>query len=93
LGLLESTGSTWFSERERNVLRKFILVFSLILVPVVATAQNDRERGDKACRGDVRRLCKAVIEQGDLAVLNCLQTNRTKLHGTCTKFLKEVGQL
>jgi hypothetical protein len=28
-----------------------------------------------------------------LAVLSCLQTNRTKLNGTCTKFLKEVGQL
>jgi Cysteine rich repeat len=75
------------------VLRKFILAISLISIPVVATAQNDRERGDKACRGDVRRLCKAVIDHGDLAVLNCLQTNRTKLHGTCTKFLKEVGQL
>ena len=75
------------------MLRKFILAITLISIPVVATAQNDRERGDKACRGDVRRLCKAVIDQGDLAVLNCLQTNRTKLNGTCTRFLKEVGQL
>ena len=75
------------------MLRRLLLSASLMLVPVVAIAQTDRERGDKACRGDVRRLCKAVIDQGDLAVLSCLQTNRTKLNGTCTKFLKEVGQL
>jgi hypothetical protein len=77
------------------MLRGFVLVVGLLVVPVVAIAQTqtERERGDKACRGDVRRLCKAVVEQGDLAVLHCLQTNRTKLNGTCTKFLKEVGQL
>jgi hypothetical protein len=75
------------------MLRRLLISASLLLVPVVAIAQTERERGDKACRGDVRRLCKAVIDQGDLAVLSCLQTNRTKLNGTCTKFLKEVGQL
>lgn len=75
------------------MLRRLLISASLLLVPVVAMAQTDRERGDKACRGEVRRLCKAVIDQGDLAVLSCLQTNRTKLNGTCTKFLKEVGQL
>lgn len=75
------------------MLRRLMMAAALVLVPVVAIAQNDRERGDKACRGDVQRLCKAVIDHGDLAVLSCLQTNRTKLNGTCTKFLKEVGQL
>lgn len=75
------------------MLRKLMLVAGLVLVPVVAIAQSDRERGDKACRGDVQRLCKAVIDQGDFAVLNCLQTHRTKLGGTCTRFLKDVGQL
>jgi hypothetical protein len=75
------------------MLRRLMMAAALVLVPVVAIAQSDRERGDKACRGDVQRLCKAVIDHGDLAVLNCLQTNRTKLNGTCTKFLKEVGQL
>jgi hypothetical protein len=75
------------------MLRSLTIIATLILVPTVSLAQNDRERGDKACRGDVQRLCKSVIEQGDLSVLNCLQTNRTKLSGNCTKFLKEVGQL
>jgi hypothetical protein len=33
------------------------------------------------------------VDQGDMAVLSCLQMNRSKLSGTCTRFLQEVGQL
>ena len=75
------------------MVRSIVLMTMLILVPTIGLAQNERERGDKACRGDVQRLCKNVVDHGDIAVLNCLQTNRTKLSGNCTKFLKEVGQL
>ena len=77
----------------RAMLRNLLLAVALTLIPARAVAQSDRERGDKACRADVRRLCKSVLDQGDLTILNCLQTNRTKLSGTCTKFLQEVGQL
>jgi hypothetical protein len=73
--------------------RYFFLIATLASVPTIAIAQDVRERGDKACRGDVQRLCKRVLDQGDMAVLSCLQTNRSKLSGTCTKFLQEVGQL
>ena len=75
------------------MLQNIVLVAMLMSVPTIALAQNERERGDKACRGDVQRLCKNVIDQGDMAVLSCLQANRTKLSVNCTKFLKEVGQL
>ena len=75
------------------MLRNLLLAAALTLIPALAVAQSDRERGDKACRVDVRRLCKSVLDHGDLTILNCLQTNRTKLSGTCTKFLQEVGQL
>jgi cysteine rich repeat protein len=73
--------------------RTTVLVAMLMLVPTIVIAQDVRERGDKACRGDVQRHCKHVVGQGDMAVLSCLQANATRLSGTCTKFLREVGQL
>jgi hypothetical protein len=75
------------------MIRYLVLAAMLISMPVVAMAQNERERGDKACRGDVQRHCRSAIEQGDMAVLACLQANRARLSGTCTKFLRDVGQL
>jgi len=75
------------------MMRYLLLIATLTSVSSMAVAQDVRERGDKACRGDVQRHCKAVVGQGDMAVLSCLQTNRSRLSGTCTKFLQEVGQL
>jgi hypothetical protein len=76
-----------------TMLRYLLLTTTLVSVPVIASAQGDRERGDKACRGDVQRLCRSVIEQGDMAILACLQTNRNRLSGNCRGFLQQVGQL
>jgi hypothetical protein len=75
------------------MFRYLVLTATLVSVPAIAVAQGDRERGDKACRGDVQRLCRSVLDQGDMAILACLQTNRSRLSGTCTKFLQQVGQL
>jgi hypothetical protein len=75
------------------MIRHLFLIAALTSIPAIATAQDVRERGDRACRGDVQRHCKSVVGQGDMAILSCLQTNRSKLSGTCTKFLREVGQL
>ena len=59
-----------------------------------ASAQDDvRKRGDKACGGDSRKMCKQFFGQGDMAVLSCLQENKTRLSGNCRKFLTEIGQL
>ena len=75
------------------MIRYFLLTAMFLSAATTAMAQSDRERGDKACRGDVQRLCRGVLEQGDMAILSCLQTNRTRLSGTCTRFLQQVGQL
>jgi hypothetical protein len=62
------------------------------MMPVAALAQDDiRKEGERACGGDVKRLCKAVA--GDMAVLGCLQQSQKKLRGTCKKFLVSIGQL
>jgi hypothetical protein len=75
------------------MIRYLVLTATLVSMPAVAMAQSDRERGDKACRGDVQRHCRSVIEQGDFAILACLQANRSRISGTCTRFLQSVGQL
>ncbi len=57
-------------------------------------AQDDmRKKGDAACSGDARRLCRDVLGQGDMIVLACFQENKTKLSASCRKFLTDVGQL
>jgi hypothetical protein len=68
-----------------------LIVASVGIAP--AHAQDDvRKRGDKACGGDSRKMCSQFFGN-DMAVLGCLQQNRPKLSGTCTKFLVGIGQL
>jgi Cysteine rich repeat len=54
---------------------------------------QERQQGQDACGRDSSRLCKAVINDGDQAVLACLKQNRAKLRAVCVKFLQEKGQL
>ena len=78
------------------MLRKGLLLGLLLsAVPSVGFAQgmSERERGDRACRGDVSRLCRKVMDQGEGAVLNCLQENEKKLSRGCRKVLEDNGQL
>lgn len=74
--------------------RALILGVLVSLVPSLSFAQGDsRDRGEKACGGDARRLCRKVLGDGDGAVLNCLQTNEKRLSAACRKMLEENGQL
>ncbi|MBV8792041.1 MAG: hypothetical protein JO237_08290 [Pseudolabrys sp.] len=54
---------------------------------------QERQQGQDACGRDSTRLCKAVINDGDQAVLACLKQNRARLRAVCVKFLQEKGQL
>ena len=57
-------------------------------------AQDDvRAEGAKACGSDAKRLCKHVLDQGDMVMLKCFQNRRTKLAPSCRAFLTKVGQL
>ena len=57
-------------------------------------AQDDmRAEGAKACGKDADRLCKHVMEQGDMIMLKCFKNRRTKLSPVCHAFLTKVGQL
>jgi hypothetical protein len=70
-----------------------VIISSLIFCSTAAVAQHAGEKSEQtACAGDVSRHCRKVIDQGDFAVLACLQQNRTKLSAACNRVLVKHGQ-
>ncbi|QPF85015.1 hypothetical protein IC762_01360 [Bradyrhizobium genosp. L] len=63
---------------------------SLILLTSGASAQQQQERS--ACTRDAQRHCRPVLNDGDGAVLACLQQHRGQLSKGCQKTLTEHGQ-
>src|SRR5688572_18778129 len=80
----------------RTMMLQTILITAVLLatMPADGFAQgNDaRSRGDRACRNDASRLCRKVLDQGDRAVLACLQQNEKKLGRSWRNVLEENGQ-
>ena len=78
------------------MLQKFlILTVLVVMLPATGFAQgmSQRERGDRACRGDVQRHCRPVMNQGDSVVLQCLQRNQNRISKACRRVLQENGVL
>ncbi|UPK26974.1 cysteine rich repeat-containing protein [Bradyrhizobium sp. 195] len=71
-------------------MTRFLFIIPLLLCASVAAAQQ--QPGHDACARDVSRFCRAVMNNGDGAVLACLKQNRTKLSKGCDKMLTEHGQ-
>ncbi|MBR0715357.1 hypothetical protein [Bradyrhizobium liaoningense] len=69
-------------------MTRFLFVVPFILVASSASAQQ----GHDACARDVSRFCRAVMNNGDMAVLSCLKQNRPRLSKACDKVLTEHGQ-
>jgi hypothetical protein len=63
---------------------------TLVAITCAASAQSGRP--DPGCARDVARHCRAVINDGDDAVLACLKQNRAKLSKVCAKVLTDNGQ-
>jgi hypothetical protein len=72
------------------------LLAASLLAPIAAQAQKGPFRGaaseERACKGDAHRHCRAVLDQGDMAVLACLQQQRSKLSRACQAVLGKHGQ-
>jgi hypothetical protein len=68
---------------------KYLCVVPLLLVASGASAQ---QRQDPGCARDVSRFCRAVMDQGDMVVLGCLQQNRARLSKVCAKVLTDNGR-
>ena len=67
---------------------RFLFVIALCWSPHSASAQQ----GHDACARDVTRHCRAVMNDGDSAVLACLKQHRTRISKACEKVLTEHGQ-
>ena len=54
---------------------------------------NEQERA--ACHPDVIRFCKQILKDGQdadvFAILNCLQSNRTRISNACQQVLASHG--
>jgi hypothetical protein len=72
------------------MLKLVVPVVSVLLIATAAEAQQ--RRPDPGCGRDVSRLCRAVMNEGDGVILNCLQQNRAKLSAKCAKVLADHGQ-
>jgi hypothetical protein len=74
----------------RYLMARFFFVIPLLLTASAASAQQQQEHD--ACARDVARHCRPVINDGDSAVLACLQQNRARLSRACAKVLADHGQ-
>ena len=71
----------------------FILVTLSLFVSNFALAQHSgTEQEQRVCAGNVQRYCRSILDQGDFAVLACLQQHREKLSASCRKVLTGHGQ-
>lgn len=73
------------------VMLKRIFPF-VVLLSLATAAEAQQGRPDPGCGRDVSRLCRAVINEPDGVILNCLQQHRAKLSKTCAKVLADHGQ-
>jgi hypothetical protein len=78
-------------------MRKFFLALTLLSLTVSTGAIAQQQRSgtpeeQKACARDVQHFCRAVIDQGDLTILACLQQNRPKISAACNRVLISHGQ-
>jgi hypothetical protein len=77
-------------------MRKTFLVAALLSLSVsggaIAQQRSGTPEEQKACARDVQKFCRAVMDDADLVVLNCLQQNRAKLTKACDQVLTNHGQ-
>jgi hypothetical protein len=70
-----------------------VMIVSIAVFAAGDALAQDRAQAESACGRDASRICKKVINDGDMAILGCLKENRTRLRPVCVKHLQENGQL
>ncbi len=70
-------------------MARILFIVPLVLITSLASAQ---QQGHDACARDVARHCRAVMSDGDQAVLACLKEHRARLSKPCEKVLTDHGQ-
>jgi Cysteine rich repeat len=83
------------SLRKKVPMNKYVLIagpLSLFLSSAAMAQHSGTEQEQRACASNVQRYCRRVLDQGDFAVLACLQQHREKLTAACRKVLTDHGQ-
>ena len=74
-------------------MNRFLVVIPLVVsLGAPASVARAQQPGHDACARDVSRLCRAVMNEGDTAVLNCLKQHRARISRACDRVLTENGQ-
>ena len=75
-------------------MHKIFMALILLSIPVStgALAHSGTDQEEKACTRDVQRICRNLVDQGDLTILACLKENRPKLSPACRQVLVSHGQ-
>jgi hypothetical protein len=75
-------------------MHKIFMALILLSIPVStgALAHSGTDQEEKACTRDVQRICRNLMDQGDLTILACLKENRPKLSPACRQVLVNHGQ-
>jgi hypothetical protein len=70
-----------------------LLTCALAFSSSLAQAQSGTPQEQDACRRDVTRYCRKVMDQGDFVILDCLKRNAHRISKACHKVLEGHGQL
>jgi hypothetical protein len=70
----------------------FVFLSALMAAQVLTMVQASSQQGHDACARDVSRFCRTQMNDGDSAVLACLQQHRSRLSRACDKVLTDNGQ-
>ena len=75
-------------------MHKIFMALILLSIPVStgALAHSGTDQEEKACTRDVQRICRNLMDQGDLTILACLKENRPNLSPACRQVLVSHGQ-
>lgn len=57
----------------------------------LAQHRQGTKSDEDACKPDVVKYCRKVMNQGDMVILDCLQHNRGKLKKQCKAVLEKNG--
>ena len=77
------------------MVRTTVLALALmgLGLQTAALAQAPTDTEKRACRHDVTRHCRAVMNQGDQRVGQCLVVNAASISRACQQVLRAHGQL
>ena len=68
-----------------------LVLFTMDFQTAYAEQHGGTDQDEKACIRDVTRFCRKLMNQGDFAILACLQQNRARLRPACRKVLVDHG--